>query len=68
VALASLPNFSLPGDISASDRYFRRDVVRNPFTLNPDSTLTVPAGPGCGVEVDEAFLESVTLEKVTLAR
>jgi O-succinylbenzoate synthase len=68
VALASLPNFSLPGDISASDRYFRRDVVRNPFALNADSTLTVPAGPGCGAEVDEAFLESVTLEKVELAR
>ncbi|NTW03865.1 MAG: o-succinylbenzoate synthase [Oscillochloris sp.] len=44
VALASLPNFSLPGDISASDRYFARDVVLNPFTLNPDSTLNVPTG------------------------
>ncbi len=68
VALASLPNFSLPGDISASDRYFRRDVVRNPFTLNPDSTLSVPTAIGSGAEVDEEFLESVTLEKVTLAR
>jgi O-succinylbenzoate synthase len=67
VALASLPNFKLPGDISASDRYFKRDVVHNPFALNPDSTLSVPSAPGCGAEVDEAFLESVTLEKVTLA-
>jgi O-succinylbenzoate synthase len=63
VALASLPNFSLPGDISASDRYFRQDVVRNPFALNPDSTLTVPTVPGAGAEVDEAFLEQITKEK-----
>ncbi len=66
VALASLPNFTLPGDISASERYFQRDVVRNPFVLNPDSTLSVPEGPGSGAEVDEAFLDSVTLERVVL--
>ena len=68
VALASLPNFSLPGDISASDRYFARDVVHNPFTLNPDSTLSVPTAPGSGVVVDTAFLDSITLERVTLTR
>ncbi len=66
VALASLPNFTLPGDISASARYFQRDAVRNPFVLNPDSTLSVPEGPGSGAEVDEAFLDSVTLERVVL--
>jgi len=66
VALASLPNFSLPGDISASDRYFRRDLVLNPFVLNADSTLSVPTGPGSGAEVDEPFLDSVTLERVVL--
>lgn len=66
VALASLPNFSLPGDISASDRYFTRDIVRNPFTLNSDSTLSVPDAPGGGAEVDLEFLESVTLETLVL--
>ncbi len=66
VALASLPNFTLPGDISASDRYFRRDIVLNPFVLNPDSTLSVPGRPGSGAEVDETFLDSVTLERVVL--
>lgn len=60
VALASLPNFKLPGDISANARYFRRDIVTNPFTLNEDSTLTVPQGPGNGAIVDEDFLASVT--------
>lgn len=66
VALASLPNFTLPGDISASARYFRRDVVHNPFTLNPDSTLSVPDLSGSGAEVDEAFLDQVTLERIVL--
>ena len=63
VALASLPNFTLPGDISANDRYFARDIVRNPFTLNPDSTLTVPTAPGLGVEVDDAYLDAVTIDR-----
>jgi O-succinylbenzoate synthase len=66
VALASLPNFRLPGDISASERYFPRDVVVNPFRLNPDSTLSVPAGPGSGAEVDLHFLERVTVDRLTL--
>ena len=52
VHLASLPNFQLPGDISATDRYYREDIAEPPFVLNvEDSTMTVPAGPGIGVEV-----------------
>ena len=68
VALASLPNFKLPGDISANDRYFKRDIVHNPFILNPDSTLTVLTTPGNGAEVDEEFLEEVTVAKAVLTR
>ena len=56
VALASLPNFTLPGDISANDRYFKRDIVKNPFTLNPDSTLTVPTDIGHGAIVDLSLI------------
>jgi O-succinylbenzoate synthase len=60
VALASLPNFTLPGDISASRRYYRQDIVEPEFVLNPDSTLTVPAGPGIGVQVLSDRLDRVT--------
>lgn len=60
VALASLPNVRLPGDTSASKRYWERDVVTPEFTLNDDGTVTVPTGPGIGVEVDEAFLDEIT--------
>ena len=58
VALAALPGFTLPGDISASDRYYHRDITE-PFVLE-DGRLRVPAGPGLGVTVDEAALREVT--------
>jgi O-succinylbenzoate synthase len=60
VALASLPNFQLPNDISASDRYWKEDLVEPPFTLNSDATLTVPTDPGLGVRVVHDRLERVT--------
>lgn len=64
VALASLPGFTLPGDISASDRYYTKDLVDPPFSLNRDSTLSVPTGPGIGVTVDEERLRRVTLRQM----
>jgi O-succinylbenzoate synthase len=63
VAVASLPGFTLPGDISASARYYHEDLVEEPFVLNPDSTLSVPTGPGLGVKVKMETLEKVTLRK-----
>jgi len=51
LALASLPNFTLPGDISASDRYFQEDLIDPPVVLNADGTITVPTGAGLGVHV-----------------
>jgi O-succinylbenzoate synthase len=65
VAVASLPGFVLPGDISASARYFPEDVIEEPFVLNPDSTLSVPTGPGLGVRVKMETLERMTLRKET---
>jgi O-succinylbenzoate synthase len=66
LALASLPNFSLPGDISATDRYYAEDITRQHFRLNPDSTITVPEAPGLGVELAPEELERATLEKLTV--
>lgn len=58
VALAALPGCVLPGDTSASDRYFRRDITA-PFVL-ADGHLAVPTGPGVGVEPDPEALAEVT--------
>lgn len=60
LALAALPGFTLPGDISAADRYWPRDIVTAPATLESDGTIAVPSGPGTGVDVDLDFLASVT--------
>jgi O-succinylbenzoate synthase len=61
VALASLPNFTLPGDISASKRYYKEDIVEPEFTVNKDGTMDVPTKPGIGVEVNMKRLEKVTV-------
>jgi O-succinylbenzoate synthase len=58
VALAALPNFTLPGDTSASARYFHRDITA-PFVLE-DGRLQVPTGPGLGVEPIPEILEELT--------
>ncbi len=63
LALASLPGFTLPGDISATSRYYKHDIA-TPFFLNAeDSTITVPTGPGLGIEVNMARLKEVTLRQ-----
>jgi O-succinylbenzoate synthase len=64
LALASLPGFILPGDISATERYYAVDIARPEFVLNAeDSTINVPDSPGLGVSVDMNRLAKVTLRK-----
>jgi o-succinylbenzoate synthase len=60
LAMASLPGVTLPGDTSASDRYFADDLTE-PFVLSPDGTMEVPSGPGIGVDPRPDRLESCTV-------
>ena len=60
LALASLPGFTLPGDISASSRYFERDVIVPEVSVARDGTAEVPRGAGLGFEVDLDYIESRT--------
>ncbi|MGH9115072.1 MAG: o-succinylbenzoate synthase [Acidimicrobiales bacterium] len=64
VALAALPNFTLPGDTSASDRYWKRDLTE-PFVLDAGH-LRVPHGPGIGVRPDPSVLAAVTTSVETV--
>jgi len=66
LALASLPNFILPGDVSASDRYYARDITNERFVLNSDSTIDVPRGAGLGVTINEKALKSYSLSQIKL--
>lgn len=63
IALASLPNFVLPADISASDRYFHADVIDPAVRLNPDGTITVPAAAGLGARVDVEQVDACTVRR-----
>src|SRR5262249_22461656 len=58
-ALAALPGFTLPGDVSASNRFWAHDIVTAPIEV-VDGHVAVPTGPGLGVDLDEEFLASVT--------
>jgi O-succinylbenzoate synthase len=66
LAIASLPGYMLPGDISASDRYYHRDITNERFVLNDDSTIDVPNKPGLGVTIDDGALKLFTLSELTL--
>jgi O-succinylbenzoate synthase len=57
--LATLSGFTLPGDTSASTRYFDHDIITDPFVLNSDGTLTVPEKPGIGVSPDMKRIRDV---------
>jgi o-succinylbenzoate synthase len=61
IALASLPGFALPGDISASSRYFARDVIVPEVKVDRDGTAEVPQGLGLGFEVDLDYIASRTV-------
>jgi O-succinylbenzoate synthase len=61
VALASLPNFTLPGDLSPSARYWERDIVRPEWTMDASGHVRVPDAPGLGVEVDVDRVDDLTV-------
>jgi len=65
LAVATLPKFTLPGDISASDRYYYEDITNELFSLNPDSTIDVPNQPGLGVTINHSSLQRATLHSET---
>jgi o-succinylbenzoate synthase len=66
LALAALPGFTLPGDTSASSRYFHDDLTE-PFEMAPDGTMAVPAGPGIGVTPRAERLAACTTRQELVA-
>jgi O-succinylbenzoate synthase len=67
VALASLPNFTLPGDLSPSRRYWEQDIVTPEWTMAPDGTMAVPLDrPGIGVDIDIARVDALTVRRAVM--
>jgi O-succinylbenzoate synthase len=63
IALSSLDNFSIPGDTSASDRYWAYDIVTPEVMLSQPGRLQVPDSPGIGYEINEAVLNQYVIDK-----
>ena len=67
VALSTLPNFTLPGDVAASKRYWEEDIILPEVTVSPQGTIRVPTGPGIGFEPRLDRIDKLTLRKERLA-
>ena len=66
VALATLSNFSLPGDVAASKRYWEQDIIAPEVTVSPQGTIRVPTRPGIGFEPRLDLIEKLTVRKERL--
>jgi O-succinylbenzoate synthase len=66
IALATLPNFSLPGDVTASKRYWAEDIISPEVTVSQQGTIRVPTGPGIGFEPRLDLIEKLTVRKEQL--
>jgi len=66
IALATLPNFSLPGDVTASKRYWAEDIISPEVTVSAQGTIRVPTGPGIGFEPRLDLIEKLTVRKERL--
>jgi O-succinylbenzoate synthase len=66
VALSTLPNFVLPGDVSASKRYWKRDIITPPVETTPTGTIVVRDDPGFGYELDHEWIRELTVREETL--
>ena len=63
IAMSTLAGFTLPGDVSASSRYWEEDIIDPPVTVSPRGTITAPEGPGIGFEVNVDRIEGLTVRK-----
>lgn len=66
IHLASLPNFTLPGDVAASKRYYTPDLIEPGIEVSPDGTIPVPTGPGIGVNIVEERVNAATQRHISL--
>lgn len=67
IALSTLPNFTLPGDVSASRRYWKRDIISPEVEVTAAGTIRLTDTPGFGYEIDRDFLKYVTVQEDTVA-
>jgi o-succinylbenzoate synthase len=67
IALSTLPNFTLPGDVTASKRYWNEDIIEPEVTVSEEGTIRVPEAPGIGFEPRLDLIEKLTVRKEILS-
>ena len=66
IALSTLPNFTLPGDVSASKRYWKEDVIDPAVEVSPQGFIKIPTNPGRGYKIKTDLIEKLTTRKQTM--
>ena len=66
IALSTLPGFTLPGDVSASERYWDEDIIDPPVTVTKRGTISPPEGPGIGFNIRQKRVQSLTVRAATI--
>jgi O-succinylbenzoate synthase len=66
IALASLPNFTLPGDVSASERYWKRDIILPPVEITGQGTIVLRDNPGFGYDLDCDLIRRITVREESI--
>ncbi len=66
IAMSTLRGFTLPGDVSASARYWEEDIVNPPITVGPHGTIPAPSAPGIGYEVNEDLIKNLAIRSETV--
>ena len=67
IAMSTLPGFTLPGDVSASARYWKEDVIEPPVTVSSEGKIAAPTTPGIGYEVKESLIEKLAVKRESIS-
>jgi O-succinylbenzoate synthase len=67
IAMSTLPGFTLPGDVSASARYWEEDIIEPPVVVSPQGTITAPINPGIGYEIKENLIETLAIKRESIS-
>jgi len=68
IALSTLAGFTLPGDVSASARYWEEDIIEPPVTVTPQGTINAPSATGIGFDIKLARIDALTVKRESISR
>jgi O-succinylbenzoate synthase len=66
IAMSTLAGFTLPGDVSASSRYWEEDIISPPVIVSPQGTITAPDKPGIGFDILQERIDSLTVSRAAI--